>query len=83
MVHLKPPLCSEGACVMPVCPGVAPLLPPELVSSLCSEPLMLTLPHSLPFALQVHTGPRVGLLVGGLSCLPLRGLPICFSQCVP
>ena len=47
MVHLRPPLCSEGACVMPVCPGVAPLLPPELISSLCSEPLMLILPHSL------------------------------------
>ena len=39
---------------MPVCPGVAPLLPPELISSLCSEHLMLTLPHSLFLSLCKH-----------------------------
>ena len=66
MVHLKPPLCSEGACVMTVCPGVAPLLPPELVSSLCSEPLMLILPHSLsPFLFASAYRPQMGVRVGG------------------
>ena len=60
MVHLKPPLCSEGACVMPVCPGVAPLLPPELISSLCSEPLMLILPHSLFLSLSKRLEAPVG-----------------------
>ena len=43
---------------MTMCPGVAHLLPPELISSLCSEHLMLTLPHSLSFPLQAPLGPR-------------------------
>lgn len=44
-------LCFEGVCDMTMCPGVAPLLPPELISSLCSEHLMLTVPHSLSLSL--------------------------------
>ena len=51
MVHLKLPLCSEGVCDMTMCPGVAPLLPPELISSPYSEHLMLILPHCLFFSL--------------------------------
>ena len=39
---------------MTICPGVAHLLPAELISSLCSEHLMLTLPHSLSLSLCQH-----------------------------
>lgn len=83
MVHLKPPLCSEGVCDMTMCPGVAPLLPPELISSLCSEHLMLTLPHSLSLSLCKCFQAQIGVVGGGIVMPPFKGLPICFMQHVP
>ena len=54
MLYLKSPWCSEDVCDMTTCPGMAHLLPPEVISSLWSEHLMLTLPHSLSLSLCQH-----------------------------
>ena len=68
---------------MTLCPGVAHLLPPEVISSLCSERLMLTLPHSLSLSLCQHLQDPMGVVGGGIVIPPSKGLPICVLQPVP
>ena len=69
---------------MTLCPGVAHLLPPEVISSLCSEHLMLTLPHSLSLSLcQRLQAPDGSCGWGETDIPPSKGLPVCVLQPVP
>lgn len=68
---------------MTLCPGVAHLLPPEVISSLCSEHLMLTLPHSLSLSICKRLqAPDGSSGCGGNVILPSKGTPhLCFATC--